>query len=69
MSKYFLLIAGQTYYPSQGTDDWLGCYETMEEAESCVIHTGSHKYPEFKINNIDQYHWYKIVDLRNWINK
>lgn len=36
MNKPFLLIAGLNYYPQSGTSDWIGCYETREEAESMV---------------------------------
>ena len=31
--KKFLLLAGQHYYPGAGTQDWIGTFETKEEAE------------------------------------
>lgn len=34
--KRFLLIAGDGYYPDYGTGDWVGCFETKEEAESQI---------------------------------
>ena len=38
--KPYLLIAGDNYYPSAYTDDWIDCYETKEEAkekiENCI---------------------------------
>ena len=33
--KYFLLIAGDNYYPA-GLEDWIGTFETYEEATSRV---------------------------------
>lgn len=33
MKKPYLLIAGDYYYPSADTDDWIGCFETYEAAE------------------------------------
>lgn len=54
--KRFLLIAGVYYYPSEGTDDWIGCFETKEEAED---------HMKF-LNEGDQYDWHEIVDLIDW---
>ena len=36
MKRPYLLIAGDNYYPSGGTDDWIDCYETLEEAKAQV---------------------------------
>lgn len=36
MSKLYLLIAGQGYYPQDGTGDWIGCFATVTEAESNI---------------------------------
>jgi len=33
MNKPYLLIAGDKYYPEEGTQDWVACYATREEAE------------------------------------
>jgi len=38
MEKPYLLIAGDAYYPSAGTGDWVGFFETQQEAKS-QIHT------------------------------
>lgn len=58
IKKPYLLIAGDRYYPSSHTDDWVGCFETYEEAEK-----------EFKsVNEQREYDWHDIVDLREWIN-
>ena len=34
--KPYLLIAGQQYYPDRADGDWIGCFESREEAESAV---------------------------------
>ncbi len=39
MNKPYLLIAGQGYYPSAGTDDWIGCFATEKEAQDCITIT------------------------------
>jgi hypothetical protein len=54
--KRFLLIAGDHYYPRQGTGDWIGCFETEEEAE---------EHMNF-LNEGDQYDWHLIVNLIDW---
>ena len=55
MKKPFLLIAGYNYYPGFDTQDWVGCYETYEDAIEASM--------DADILNKD---WYKIVDLRKW---
>ncbi len=54
INKPFLLIAGDFYYPSSGTDDWRGCFETEEEAMK-------------KARQLNK-NWFDIVDLREWVN-
>jgi hypothetical protein len=49
------LIAGDNYYPSSRTGDWIDCYETKEEAEEKWEEISKQKY---------MYDWYEIVDLR-----
>jgi hypothetical protein len=44
MKKPFLLIAGDAYYPSSGTGDWIGCFETQKEAEEQVDVVEHHTY-------------------------
>jgi hypothetical protein len=66
--KPFLLIAGSTYYPSQDTGDWIGCFSTREEAEAQIRTPGSERgirvqHPRFGETDVD---WYEIVDLRDW---
>lgn len=74
---------GDNYYPEGGTSDWIGCYETMEEAQSQItriedrqkITIGknkgqdvvSHRYEIAGRTGI--YDWYEIEDLRDWTDK
>jgi hypothetical protein len=52
--KKFLLIAGDDHYPRAGTEDWIGCFASYEEAQKAIA-------------NYDV-EWYRIVDLEEWIN-
>jgi len=52
----FLLIAGERYYPREGTGDWIGCFETEEEAEAHMSF----------LNEGDRYDWHLIVNLIDW---
>lgn len=36
--KYFLLTASDCYYPQGGTRDWIGCFDSYEEAKNKVQH-------------------------------
>lgn len=53
--KRFLLIAGDNYYPRSGTREWIGCFETEEEAEKA--YRECYTYCD----------WYQIIDLGDWI--
>lgn len=80
--KWFLLMAGNNYYPGFSTEDWVGAYETYDEAQSQVeelVHTrtitkGKRKGEE-EVTSINyivnkcRCDWYKIVDLRDWVDK
>jgi len=80
--KYFLLTAGDNYYPQSDTRDWIGCFETYKEAVSKVstvehkrtITKGKLKGQEEitgKSYQIDgrNYDWWEVVDLQGWIEK
>ncbi len=56
--KHYLLIAGYNFYPAPHTDDWIGCYDTEEEAEEKLKELRQEKYPV---------EWWDIVDLKSWI--
>ena len=42
--KTYLLIAGDNYYPSADTGDWVGCFSTYEEAKAQVEVKERHDY-------------------------
>ena len=80
--KYYLLIAGEDYYPSHRTGDWIGCFETYEEALSQIEVKKHHQYYtkgknkgeikdtyESYVVNGSECDWYEIVDLREWIQR
>ncbi len=73
MKKPYLLIAGDNYYPSGGTRDWIARFNTLEEAEQEVhkeekeFYTTQKKPQQviiksYKIFN-QSYDWYEIVNL------
>lgn len=63
MEKYFLLIAGDHYYPQSGTQDWIKTFSSEEEAKSYVTKIRDWKY---LIQDVEC-DWYQIVDLRKFI--
>ena len=66
--KKFLLIAGDSYYPSAATGDWIGCFSSREEAESQIIVIQEDLFGRISINGT-RCDWYEIVDLEEWMNK
>lgn len=78
--KKFLLIAGSNYYPSSGTGDWVGCFETREDAKDVVEEILYHDYfsrgkrkgqiksthKTYKVSG-SNFDWIKIVNLDHWI--
>ena len=80
--KKFLLIAGFGYYPGRGTDDWVDCFSSYEEAKSLIKEEEIHEYfskgprkGQIKETRIKLFvdgkerDWYDIVDLEEWMNK
>ena len=64
MNKPYLLIAGEHFYPSADTGDWVGCFSTYEEAKAQVE---PKKTKGYTVNGWEwDCDWYKIVDLREW---
>lgn len=51
MFKRYLLFAGATYYPSGGWDDFVGSFDTTEQAKDALLAKG-----------FDYYDWAHIVD-------
>jgi hypothetical protein len=67
MNKPYLLIAGENFYPSRDTGDWVGCFSTYEEAKAQVE---PKKTKGYTVNGRDWgCDWYEIVDLRDWMNR
>lgn len=71
--KPYLLIAGENYYPSAGTGDWINTFTSYEEALAVIetvtsVGRRQKTYNRYKINNI-HYDWYEIIDLKTWIFK
>ena len=60
--NWILLIAGDNYYPSADTGDWIGCFPTVDEAKSKVTLENYRV-----IISGRKYDWYEIVDLRDWV--
>ena len=44
MNKPYLLIAGDYYYPSSRSGDWVACFETENEAREQVEPVTTHDY-------------------------
>jgi len=65
--KFFLLTAGDNYYPLRGTGDWIATFETLEEAEAVVTEVTDNLADEHYTIYGCRYEWYKIIDLRSWI--
>ena len=78
--KRFLLTAGDSYYPQSGDMDWVGIFETREEAEALISTKQEHEYfsrgprkGQIKQSRtITSIHgkkvdWYEIIDLENWL--
>ena len=72
--KPYLLIAGDKYYPDRADGDWVGRYETREEAEEMMTYT-SGKAHSWQVTQHPRYgkgycvDWYEIIDLREWISE
>ena len=77
--KRYLLTAGCQYYPQRGDGDWLGFYDTYEEASSRVsrresftlFERGPRKGQVKETSTHDYvddvpYDWVEIIDLQNW---
>ena len=77
--KRYLLTAGSTYYPEAADNDWVGMFDTAEEAERLIQRETVHEYfsrgprkgqiksskEVLKIRDTE-IDWYEIIDLENW---
>ena len=72
MNKPYLLVAGDYYYPSCDTGDWIGCFSTYEEALEQVelVVSSASQFDHYNVKRgergVRQCEWYEIVDLREW---
>jgi hypothetical protein len=79
MNKPYLLIAGDSHYPSADTGDWIGCFSTIEEAREQIEYIDHPRFftqgkmkGQLKSNHITykigdrEFDWYHIEDLREW---
>jgi hypothetical protein len=66
--KKFLLIAGDNYYPSMGTGNWIYTFASYEEAKQQVSEIEPYRNRiRYRIGN-REYDWFEIVNLDDWIN-
>ena len=78
--NWFLLIAGDCYYPQADTGDWIGCFPTFDAARAQVtdvVHkrtiTKGVKKGQQEVTHTShsingrEYDWFDIVDLREWV--
>lgn len=66
--KYYLLIAGDNYYPQIGSGNWIATFETMEEALAEIHSEGEVDYGPYEIRN-KIYDWAIVINLLDWINE
>lgn len=80
--KNFLLMAGDNHYPEIGTKNWIGFFETFEEANNRIqtieeyeYFTKGQKKGQIKsttkkyLANGRSIDWYEIVNLEAWIEQ
>ena len=78
--KKWLLICNTRYYPSSGVGDWIGTYETLEEAESRILNLDPDAivesckggktvdgYFELKDDPYSYFTSHTIVNLEEWM--
>lgn len=75
--KRFILTAGDKYYPSSGSGDWIESFDTREDAESVVTAIppdDGESWPEwdnqttYRIDGFARhFDWYEIIDLSRWL--
>lgn len=68
MIKRFLLIAGDSYYPEAANGDWVGFFDSYDEAASTISEETDEDFncSRFRIThkNVIKYaDWWEIVDL------
>lgn len=66
MNKPFLLTAGSSYYPCSGDGDWIGRFDTEEEARAQVTDSKEKIFGKYTINENASYDWFEIINLETW---
>ena len=68
--KRFLVIANMNYYPGHTTADWIGAFETREEAEKIVEEARERRTTWCKYNFLTgkEADHAIIVDLQEWLS-
>lgn len=74
-------MAGDNLYPEAGTENWIGCFATLVDAQAAFQVKEVPKYANGKFSSdptkktITKYvidgkahDWYEIVDLRKWVD-
>ena len=60
--KRYLLFGGHVYYPRGGWRDFIGSFDTVEEAEK-FHYDGLESWEK---EELGRYNWHDIVDRDNW---
>lgn len=66
MNKPYLLMAGDRYYPSDGTGDWIGCFSTYAQAREQVVVRDNQCIVKGWVYGDRTCDWFEIIDLREW---
>ena len=68
--KRFLVIANMNYYPGHGTSDWIGAFETREEAEKVIKEAseGGSSWHKYKFLTGAEADHAGVVDLQEWLS-
>ena len=62
MKRYWVFV-GMDYEASGGVGDLEGCFETIEEAENCVVEWGKEHSNDYLRKQKYTCLWYQIVDV------
>lgn len=72
--KRYLLIAGCNYYPERSDGDWIGFFDSQEEAEACIaVQEDCSMFgpqAKYRVNNSEYLDdWYEIIDMKKFEGK
>ena len=67
--KRFLIVGTDSRYGSYGSDNWIGVFETREEAEKIVKEAeGREGVSGYTFLTGENYEHAEVVDLQEWID-